>query len=61
MDTRTKEVEDGRYYHDGIQPAHSKGDKRHMEDPFGDETHSQVKYKTMKWWYVFASSHLLFD
>ena len=23
-----------------------------QDDPFGDETHSEVKYKTMKWWYV---------
>lgn len=21
-------------------------------DPFGDETHSEVKYRTMRWWYV---------
>ena len=23
------------------------------EDPFGDESNSEVKYKTMKWWYAF--------
>ena len=26
------------------------------EDPFGDETHSEVKYRTMAWWY--ALKHL---
>lgn len=23
------------------------------DDPFGDETHSEVKYRTMAWWYEF--------
>jgi hypothetical protein len=23
------------------------------EDPFGDETFAEVKYRTLRWWYVF--------
>ena len=24
------------------------------DDPFGDESNSEVKYRTMSWWFVFA-------
>ena len=27
------------------------------DDPFGDETHSEVKYRTMAWWYANLSVH----
>ena len=26
-------------------------------DPFGDESHAQVKYRTLSWWYVKSIDH----
>lgn len=31
----------------------TKGGPKGKEDPFGDESNSQVKYKTLRWWYGF--------
>lgn len=27
----------------------------YMQDAFGDEEHAEIKYKTLKWWYVLTS------
>ena len=32
-----------------VGPSKSKGSLRN-EDPFGDETDSEVKYRTLAWW-----------
>lgn len=32
-------------------PRHSVGEKG-KQDPFGDESNSEVKYRTMEWWLV---------
>lgn len=33
------------------EPRSSVGSKE-KEDPFGDESNSEVKYRTMAWWWV---------
>lgn len=30
--------------------------KKLADDPFGSEDVAEVKYRTMKWWYVFCQS-----
>ena len=36
-----------------VNPSNSEGSTG-REDPFGDETNSEVKYRTMTWWSVLS-------
>ena len=38
-----------------VGPSKSKGSMG-KDDPFGDETNSEVKYRTMAWWSVVSAS-----
>ena len=41
--------------------SRSKNRLPHKDDPFGDETNAEVKYKTLNWWYALAISRLFCD
>jgi hypothetical protein len=37
------------------QISEKKRSGAHDDDPFGDESNSDVKYRTLRWWYVCSS------
>lgn len=35
---------------EGTKPSRHSDDLQGKDDPFGDESNSEVKYRTMEWW-----------
>lgn len=45
------ESKDDKYY-DFDPEDNLKPEPTNVDDPFGNEANAEVKYKTLKWWYV---------